>query len=475
MRGSATPRIDGYSNLREIGSGGFSRVYEAHQHEFDRRVAIKVLNRRLVDDVSVGAFERECQSMGVISKHPYIVTVLASAFTSDHRPCIVMDLFHHGSYMSILRREGAISLDELLPVSVRMAGALATAHRHGVIHGDVKPQNIFKSEFGYPALGDFGISTLTDRRSDDSHVGLSPHYAAPELIESGGSDAAPVLDLYSLAASIFTLAVGRRPFESVAKESPQQVLLRVLTAPTPSLPSTFPRALSITLRKAMARDPEDRYPDLATFGTALTEVERQIGYQPTAVPLAATETETPDTESKTLDLDPRSPVDHQTVTIAAIQQPSQPVIDIEPEPQKSHRRTWIAALALLLAVSIVGTVSFLLQGSNDNSETLAPLVNTVPEDDFFVFVSDVTGLVGTLEDRSATFTWDATDSEDVVYRVLREDVTTGAPRTVDTAGISFDRLAAGERPCIRVLVLHEPSGAMSTPGVTGCAEDAKGK
>ena len=70
-------------------------------------------------------------------------------------------------------------------MSVRVGGALATAHQDGVIHGDVKPQNIFKSSFGYPALGDFGIATLRNRLVERAGVGLSPHFVAPELIEMG--------------------------------------------------------------------------------------------------------------------------------------------------------------------------------------------------------------------------------------------------------------------------------------------------
>ena len=120
--------------------------------------------------------------MGLLSRHPFIVTVLASAFTSDHHPCIVMDFYEHGNYLLKLNREGPLSVQELLVLGVRMAGALETAHRHGVVHGDVKPQNIFLSEFGYPALGDFGIAALGGQPSDGT-LSLSVHYAAPELIE----------------------------------------------------------------------------------------------------------------------------------------------------------------------------------------------------------------------------------------------------------------------------------------------------
>ena len=283
---SDAPVVEGFTDLVEVGRGGFSRVFAAYQVAFDRRVAIKVLNDRLADDASVAAFERECQAMGALSRHPFIVTVLASAFTSDYRPCIVMDLFERGNYMQLVRRHGPIPLEELLSVGVRVAGALATAHQDGVIHGDVKPQNIFKSAFGFPALGDFGIATLRRRAVEQVGLGMSPHFVAPELIEGGAAAAVPPADQYSLGATLYTLAAGRRPFESDQPLAPQQILEQALDAPTPTLPERFPRELGAALRRAMAREPRNRFPDLAAFAVALANIEHRLGYRPTAIPIA---------------------------------------------------------------------------------------------------------------------------------------------------------------------------------------------
>ena len=108
------PGIEGYGALREIGRGGFSQVYEALQFEFERWVAIKVLNDAIERD-EIAEFNRECRLMGVLSRHPNIVTVFESAFTDDHRPCIVMELFPHGSYLNILQSAGPLALEDLLP------------------------------------------------------------------------------------------------------------------------------------------------------------------------------------------------------------------------------------------------------------------------------------------------------------------------------------------------------------------------
>lgn len=277
------PVIEGYGALREIGRGGFSSVFEALEFEFERWVAIKVLDEAIVDAEAVEDFERECRAMGGLSGHPNIVTVFSSAFTADQRPCIVMELFPHGNYLQILQRTGPLGLDQLLPVSVRVAAALATAHNRGMVHGDVKPQNIFRSQYELAALGDFGIATLISHRWGNQKTRMSLYYAAPEIIERGVAAATPFADQYSLAATIYTLATGSRPYEGDGSESTRQVLVRTLSEPPPRLGSGHPAALDELLHKAMSRRLQDRYRDLSQFAEALVEIEEQVGLAPSAI------------------------------------------------------------------------------------------------------------------------------------------------------------------------------------------------
>ena len=279
------PIVEGYGALREIGRGGFSRVYEALQFEFQRWVAIKVLTERLESAEEIADFERECRLTGVLSRHPNIVTVLASALTEEQRPCIVMELFPHGSYLNILKRTGPLGLEDLLSLAVRISGALATAHRQGMVHGDVKPQNIFRSEFGSAALGDFGIATLLHQRTEAAKTRLSLYYAAPELVDSGVSATSPFADQYSLAATIYTLATGLRPFESEAGDTTGQLLARMLSEPSPRLGEEFPASLDDALSQAMAREPQDRHRDVVAFAAAIAKVEQELGLRPTEIPL----------------------------------------------------------------------------------------------------------------------------------------------------------------------------------------------
>ena len=387
--GGGVPVVGGFSDLVEVGRGGFSRVFSAYQVEFDRRVALKVLNDRLADDASVAVFESECRAMGTLSQHPFIVTVLASALTADYRPCIVMELFERGNYMQLLRRDGPLPLEELLSLAVRVAGALATAHHHGVVHGDVKPQNVLKSEFGYPALGDFGIATLRNRLSERAGTSLSAHYAAPELIESGATAAGAAADQYSLAATIFTLACGRRPFEGAAAgEAPERVLARVLAAPTPRLAASFPQDLAGTLARAMSRDPHHRFPDLAALAFALTAVEHQLGYRATAVPLASIDddaTITINHPSPPQQPPPPSPPPSQPPapptqppgdehTIAIAPQPPEPPAP----PQQPNRRRRIAALAVFLAATAGAATYLTLQTGTPEPDTATQATSPQP-------------------------------------------------------------------------------------------------
>lgn len=420
--GDKVPTIDGYRNLREIGRGGFSRVYEALQVEFDRWVAIKVLNEPIIDSGHIAEFERECRLMGNLSRHPNIVSVHTSVFTNDRRPCIVMELFTHGSYQNILNHTGPLALEELLSLSVLMAGALATAHQRGVIHGDVKPQNIFRSEFNTPALGDFGIAALADTAGDSDKLRASAHYAAPELIERGPSASSPAADQYSLAATIYTLATGQRPHASDASQSTRELLQRVLVEPAPRLEAGFPESFANALHKAMAREPQQRHRDLVAFAAAVARTQQEIGYQPTDVPVGTQQARytaaTPEqAASKELSTAPSPSEGHteSTINLAATGQRSgratassgeaaggQPDWHQAPAPDQgaseppdgsgpgrtgsgpSRRRfpRWakvIAVVAIIAAIAIVAVM--ILAEDNEGSEEPAqpPVTTSTPE------------------------------------------------------------------------------------------------
>jgi len=280
-------QIDGFDELQPIGRGGFSYVFSARQRDFNRRVALKVLSFGLADERERRSFERECRAMGLVSQHPHIVTVFNAAFTTTKQPCIVMELYSGGTYGERQKREGQLPVAAVLDVGVKIAGALQTAHDRGLLHRDIKPNNLFISEFGEPALGDFGISTLDDERSISGGGGLTVHYAPPEVLE--GSPATPLSDVYSLAATLYTLLEGTRPFGPApgARQSVGELARRImLEEPPRARRPDVSRSLADVLAGAMAKRPGDRPPSAAALGQELQRVQGELGLSTTPLPLA---------------------------------------------------------------------------------------------------------------------------------------------------------------------------------------------
>ena len=274
--------IEGYEVIDEIGAGGFSVVYRARQSSMNRDVAIKVLNAGFTSAEARRTFERECHALGQLSHHPNIVTVFNDTFTADGRPCIVMELYH-SNYRERLEQTGPLAIDEALEVAVRLCGALQTAHEAGVLHRDLKPHNIFVSAYGEPALGDFGISTIDDERSQSRSSGLSIAYAAPEVLEDG--DASVASDVYSAGITLYQLIAGTTPFAGPDLAS---TVRRILTAPPPRIDRAgLPAGLNRVLQDVLAKSPADRPSSMLEFGEQLREVQRRAGSAPTPIPRLA--------------------------------------------------------------------------------------------------------------------------------------------------------------------------------------------
>lgn len=279
-----TVRVEGFVVSDLIGTGGYSRVYRARQIGFDREVALKVLSVGIETDDQQHGFERECRAMGVLSQHPNIVTVFNAAVTADRQPSIAMELYSGGTLGDQVRASGPLEVSDLLDIGIRISGALQTAHDRGVVHRDIKPQNLFVSEYGQPALGDFGISSFDDDRTvTGAGGGLTVHYAPPELIE--GEAATPASDVYSLAASLFTLGSGQHPFPRHEGQTIGELARRILVQPAPRFEG--PLVLGDLLERAMAKSPHERPASAAEFGKRLQEIQRQLGLAETQMVLAS--------------------------------------------------------------------------------------------------------------------------------------------------------------------------------------------
>ncbi|PBC35955.1 protein kinase [Rhodococcus sp. ACPA4] len=268
----------GFDDLHEIGRGGFGIVYRCIQPALDRMVAVKILTATVVDDENQARFFREQRAMGRLTGHPHIVGALQVGILAGGRPYIVMQCHPKGSLDRLIRRAGPLGLEGALRVGVRIAGALETAHRLGIIHRDVKPSNILLTEYGEPALTDFGIAHMSGGfQTATGTVTGSPAFTAPEVL--GGEPATAVSDIYSLGATLFCAITGHSAFERHSGEQVVAQFLRITTQPVPDLRKKgVPENVSAVIECAMSADPRNRPNTAAEFGDKLRAIQLQAGY-----------------------------------------------------------------------------------------------------------------------------------------------------------------------------------------------------
>lgn len=281
--GAIDPSVPGYRLGEVIGRGSSATVYSAVQEAFGRTVALKVLHVDVSDRRVQRRFEREKAIGGRLSNHPNVATVLDAGFVDRRYPYLAMELFDHGSLSERLAARGPYPVADVLRIGVRIAGALHSAHLLGILHRDVKPQNILLSRFGEPALADFGIATILELEQSMT-AALTPVHAAPEILEGGEPSASS--DVYALASSLYTLLSGAPPFAGPPGEGVLAQLLRITTSELPRLQrSDVPPELFDVLRAATTKDPAQRTPDAATFGRQLQAIESSLGLERTSLPI----------------------------------------------------------------------------------------------------------------------------------------------------------------------------------------------
>ncbi|QSE86100.1 protein kinase domain-containing protein [Rhodococcus koreensis] len=266
----------GFGDVQEIGRGGFGVVYRCTQAELDRTVAVKVLTVEL-DDENRARFFREQRAMGQLTGHPNIVNILQVGATDSGFPYIVMPYHPQDSLEARVRRGGPLPSDQVLRVGVKMAGAVETAHRLGILHRDVKPGNILLTEYGEPELADFGIAHISGGfETATGAVTGSPAYTAPEVL--GGDPPSPAADVYGLGATLFSALTGHAAFERRCGEQVVAQFLRITTQEVPDLREHgIPEDVSAVIARAMSREPGQRPATAAAFGEQLRTLQRAHG------------------------------------------------------------------------------------------------------------------------------------------------------------------------------------------------------
>jgi eukaryotic-like serine/threonine-protein kinase len=359
---SAPPVLPGLTYVRPLGSGGFADVFLYEQDMPRRSVAVKVLPSDVHDTEMLRMFNAEADVLAHLSAHPSIVTVYQAGISADGRPYIVME-YCPGSLATRYRVE-RLSLDEVLTIGVKMASALESAHRAGLVHRDVKPSNILVTSFGVPVLADFGISSSLSAQSGGEVLAMSVPWTAPEVIaeQTSGTVASEV---WGLGATVYSLLAGRSPFERLEPgQNTREHLRRRIQHGTyaPMTRTDVPQIVQDILGTAMARDPSERYPSALAFAEALRGAQAELGLPQTAVEVAADGWTPPSPGVDFADAVARGPV-ISSVTHDSARRTSDPEplvsrardedTDIS-RPAPQARRYWRWVIAAAAAVVVVG-------------------------------------------------------------------------------------------------------------------------
>lgn len=267
------PHIPGLTELRPLGAGGFATVYTAHQAQLGRDVAVKIDNRVLVDERDRRRFLREARAAAKLSGHPNVVGVHDANITQQGTPYIVMELCTGGSLADQLDARGPLAPEQVRDLGIKLADALAAAHQEGVLHRDIKPGNILVDRYGTPKLADFGLAALLDAQggSTVTRDALSPSYAPPEAFAM--AEPTPQADVYSLAATLYTLLAGKPPRPVPWPITSFDQLGEILRRPVPAVPGV-PPAMHETLARALHPDAHLRTPSAAQLRDELIDPMR---------------------------------------------------------------------------------------------------------------------------------------------------------------------------------------------------------
>jgi eukaryotic-like serine/threonine-protein kinase len=282
-----------YRVLRVIGEGASGTVWEAEHVELGRRLAIKVLSAEHASSSdSIDRFRREARALAGLS-HPNLVEILDFGTAADGRVFLAMELCL-GETLGAKLRGGPLAWTEAAQIGIQACDALATAHSAGIVHRDIKPQNLMLTRGGTVKLLDFGVAVAhaeaagppvraagpRERALWGFTIFGTPEYMAPEQVAGGAID--PRADVYSLGCVFYEMLTGAPPFEGSAvvvmgkhvretARSPRSPAARGLRDPRAPARGAIPGAVEAIVMRAMAKDPGERFPSASAMGAALEQ------------------------------------------------------------------------------------------------------------------------------------------------------------------------------------------------------------
>jgi serine/threonine-protein kinase len=368
-----------------LGAGGMSTVYRAHDNVLERLVAVKLLAEHLSeDDGFVARFRREALSAAKLI-HPNVVQVYDSGYDDDaHRYFIVMEYVQGPTVAQLVRERDRLPVGEVVDIATQACAGLEYAHRHGVIHRDVKPGNLILNPDGVVKLVDFGIAKAAEdsRITQIGSVVGTAAYLSPE--RAHGDEATASADVYSLGVVMYQALAGRLPYESgsLAELATRQQAGE--PEPLHALNPDVPPQLSRAVGRALGPRPEHRYASAAEFGEAIREGAR--GHDSAVTMMLETEaTRVAEDTARTSVLQRPAPAPAPAPAAPRARRttaPATPAPRQEPRPRRRRGAftRFMALMFLFLLIATVVAAIVILNVDNSSSQDFQRVVNEQVQD-----------------------------------------------------------------------------------------------
>jgi eukaryotic-like serine/threonine-protein kinase len=386
-----------YRIVRKLGSGGMANVYLAEDEELGRRVAIKILNDRYAnDDAFIERFRREAKSAASLS-HPNIVSIYDRG-EAEGTYYIAMEVIEGRSLKELLMARGPLPIVDALHYARQILEALRFAHRHGIIHRDIKPHNCLVGEQGLKVT-DFGIARYgPSQMTEAGSIMGTAQYLSPE--QARGAPVTASSDLYSVGIVLYEMLTGRVPFTG---DSAIEIAMKHLNdwpKPPSKMRPEIPEDIDRIVLRALAKAPEDRYQSAEEFIEDLERVEAGLPLSPeTSEAATALLSVAPMGASTEVLSDDATRVAAVRPTTPARRPPTYPPVYPryeEPPPKRRRFGPWLLVLALLAAAALAGWYVYTQIQDQLGSETVTvPLVVGLEEENARAKIEDA-GLVATV-------------------------------------------------------------------------------
>jgi eukaryotic-like serine/threonine-protein kinase len=367
-----------YQIQRKLGAGGMANVYLAEDQELGRRVAIKILNDRHANDEQfVERFRREAKNAAALS-HPNIVSIYDRG-EAEGTYYIAMEYLDGRSLKELILSRGDAPIAVVVEYARQILSALRFAHRHGIVHRDIKPHNVLVDGEGRVKVTDFGIARAgTSQMTEAGSIVGTAQYLSPE--QARGGDVDQRSDLYSLGVLMYEMLTGEVPFSG---DTPVEIAMKHLSQ-TPATPSSrrpnIPHELDMVVMRALAKDPEDRYQTAGEMEADLDRVARGAG--------VARETEERATQIMRAPATIPGPLSPTAATMITRPRhggapgaplPPSAYYDLEEPMRRRPIWPWIAALVFVIGAGIGGWFLYHQISNKINSTTPIAVSNYLNE------------------------------------------------------------------------------------------------